>query len=34
MEDGSLRTLSQETEPAFRTGDKVRIENGALRADY
>ena len=33
MEDGSLRTLSQDTEPAFRTGDKVRVENGALRAD-
>jgi outer membrane lipoprotein SlyB len=32
MTDGSLRTLSQATEPVWRAGDPVRIENGALVA--
>ena len=32
MEDGSYRTLSQPTRPAFKTGDRVRIAEGALLA--
>lgn len=30
MEDGSYRTLSQPKRPAFKTGDRVRIVDGAL----
>jgi hypothetical protein len=30
MEDGSYRTLSQPTRPAFKSGDRVRIADGAL----
>jgi uncharacterized protein YcfJ len=30
MEDGSYRTVHYATEPGYRTGDKVRIENGRL----
>lgn len=30
MDDGSLRTMVQETEPAFAIGDKVKIIDGAL----
>lgn len=32
MTDGNLRTLSQASEPVWRAGDPVRIENGALVA--
>jgi membrane protein implicated in regulation of membrane protease activity len=32
MEDGSYRVLSQPTLPAFKTGDRVRIVEGALVA--
>jgi outer membrane lipoprotein SlyB len=32
MEDGTLRTLSQEQAPTWRTGDKVRVVNDALEA--
>jgi len=30
MEDGSMRTLSQSTPPAFAVGDKVKVVDGAL----
>ena len=30
MEDGSTRTFSYESQPAFQAGSKVRIVNGAL----
>ena len=30
LQDGGTQTISYETEPAFRVGDKVRVENGAL----
>ena len=33
LEDGTARTFSFQTEPAFRTGDKVRIVDGALVAN-
>jgi outer membrane lipoprotein SlyB len=32
MSDGTLRTLTQDSVPAWRSGDRVRIENGALVA--
>jgi outer membrane lipoprotein SlyB len=32
MEDGTLRTLSQEQPPTWRAGDKVRVVNDALQA--
>jgi outer membrane lipoprotein SlyB len=32
MEDGTLRTLSQEQAPTWRAGDKVRVVNDALVA--
>jgi outer membrane lipoprotein SlyB len=32
MDDGSFRTVSQATAPAFAVGDKVRLVQGALRA--
>jgi outer membrane lipoprotein SlyB len=32
MNDGSFRTLSQATAPAFAVGDKVRVMQGTLRA--
>jgi len=30
MDDGSIRTLSQSTPPAFAVGDKVKVVDGAL----
>jgi hypothetical protein len=30
MEDGSVRTVSQRTEPEFRPGDKVRLLSGSV----
>lgn len=33
MADGSLRTLTQESMPPWRIGERVRIENGALQRD-
>jgi len=30
MEDGSLRTLSQDSVPAWRIGDRVKLDNGRL----
>jgi outer membrane lipoprotein SlyB len=30
LEDGTHRTMRYEAEPAFRVGDRVRIENGLL----
>jgi hypothetical protein len=30
MEDGSVRTVSQRTEPEFRPGDKVRLVSGSV----
>jgi len=32
MEDGTIRTLSQEQAPTWRAGDKVRVVNDALEA--
>ena len=32
MEDGALRTLSQEQPPTWRAGDKVRVVNDVLQA--
>ncbi len=32
MEDGTSRTFSYDTQPAFQTGAKVRVVNGALTA--
>jgi outer membrane lipoprotein SlyB len=32
MDDGSFRTVSQASAPAFAVGDKVRLVQGALRA--
>lgn len=32
MDDGSMRTLSQSTQPAFAVGEKVKVVNGALAA--
>jgi outer membrane lipoprotein SlyB len=32
MEDGSQRTVSMESEPAFRAGDRVRVVDGELEA--
>lgn len=34
MDDGSHRTMAQETEPAFAIGDKVKIIDGALVRSY
>jgi hypothetical protein len=33
MEDGSFRTIPMATPPAWRTGDRVRVVNGALQSD-
>ena len=33
MEDGSFRTIPMATPPAWRTGDRVRLVNGALQSD-
>ncbi|MES2263331.1 MAG: glycine zipper 2TM domain-containing protein [Pseudomonadota bacterium] len=33
MNDGSRRTLHQNSQPGWRAGDRVRIVNGALRSD-
>lgn len=34
MEDGTLRTVTQESQPVWRIGERVRVENGTLhRAD-
>jgi outer membrane lipoprotein SlyB len=30
MNNGSVRTVTQKTDPGFKTGDSVRIDNGAL----
>jgi outer membrane lipoprotein SlyB len=30
MDDGSSRVITQEWAPAFRTGDRVRVESGAI----
>lgn len=32
MDSGALRTLSSESEPGWRTGDRVRLVNGRLEA--
>jgi len=32
MADGSMKTVSFEAEPTWRSGDHVRIENGTLQA--
>lgn len=32
MDDGSMRTLNQSTQPAFAVGEKVKVVNGALAA--
>lgn len=32
MDDGSVRTLSQSTQPPFAVGEKVKVVNGALAA--
>ena len=34
MEDGSYRTVPMATQPAFRTGERVRLVNGQLQADF
>jgi len=33
MNDGSFRTVSQAAAPGFAVGDKVRLVQGALRAE-
>lgn len=33
MTDGSIRTVAQDTVPAWRVGDRVRLDNGALAAN-
>lgn len=33
MDDGSTRSVSSHVEPAWRAGERVRVENGALVAD-
>lgn len=33
MGDGSIRTVSQDTTPAWRVGDRVRLDNGTLVAN-
>jgi len=33
MEDGTVRTFPYDTQPAFQTGSKVRVVNGALTPD-
>lgn len=33
MEDGSYRTIASPSAPTWRTGDPVRVVNGALQAD-
>ena len=33
MEDGSMRTVAMPQAPTWRTGERVRIVNGALQAD-
>jgi outer membrane lipoprotein SlyB len=32
MEDGSVRTVTETAQPTWRSGDKVRIENGRIAA--
>lgn len=32
MEDGTLRTISTDAEPTWRTGDRVRVVSGTLQA--
>jgi outer membrane lipoprotein SlyB len=32
MEDGSVKVLSTETQPTWRSGDKVRIREGHVQA--
>ena len=32
MDDGSVRTLNQSTQPAFSVGEKIKVVNGALAA--
>lgn len=32
LDDGTLRTFTQSTEPAWRSGERVRIVNGSLRS--
>ena len=34
MKDGSLRSLTQDNPPAWRIGDRVRVEGGGLVGDY
>lgn len=31
MDDGSTRVVTQESAPSFRTGDRVRLEGGAIQ---
>ncbi|MBA3033037.1 MAG: glycine zipper 2TM domain-containing protein [Gammaproteobacteria bacterium] len=33
MRDGSLRTVTQDSVPAWRIGERVRVENGTLMSD-
>ena len=33
LRDGGTQTTSYPVEPAFKVGDKVRVENGALVPD-
>jgi len=32
MDDGSVRTLNQSTQPAYSVGEKIKVVNGALAA--
>ncbi|MDP3033068.1 MAG: glycine zipper 2TM domain-containing protein [Rhodocyclaceae bacterium] len=34
MRDGSFRTVTQDSAPAWRIGERVRVENGVLVGDY
>ena len=33
LDDGTLRTFNYQAEPGFRTGDKVKIVEGAIVAN-
>jgi outer membrane lipoprotein SlyB len=34
MEDGSVRSITQSTPPAWRNGDRVKIDGGSINASY
>jgi outer membrane lipoprotein SlyB len=34
MEDGSVRSITQSTPPAWRNGDRVKVDGGSINASY